>query len=168
MTDSTLCINISPGIQVTMEVRSAEYQETGWMSQDAFLAGYGAAQALPGPLFAFSAYLGAAVELPPQDILGGLLCLAAIYLPSCLMVVGVFPIWVRASAAPAVQAALQGTNAIVVGILLAALYHPVWTAAVGDAAAFVIALVSGLLLMAWRWPSWAVVLLAAALGELLL
>jgi chromate transporter len=156
------------GGHVVLPLLEAEVVGHGWLGQDAFLAGYGAAQALPGPLFAFSAYLGAAMDLPPNGVVGGLLCLAAIYLPSWLLVVGVLPIWDRARAAPAVQAALKGTNAVVVGILLAALYHPVWTAAVDGATAFVIVLASALLLMTWRWPSWAVVLLAAGLGELLL
>jgi chromate transporter len=156
------------GGHVVLPLLEAEVVESGWMGQDVFLAGYGAAQALPGPLFAFSAYLGAALELPPNGVLGGLLCLAAIYLPSWLLVVGVLPVWDRARTAPAVQAALKGTNAVVVGILFAALYHPVWTAAVDGATAFAIVLMSGLLLMAWRWPSWAVVLLAAGAGELLL
>ncbi len=156
------------GGHVVLPLLEAEVVENGWLGQDGFLAGYGAAQALPGPLFAFSAYLGAAMELPPHGVFGGLLCLVAIYLPSCLLVVGVLPIWDRARAAPAMQAALKGTNAVVVGILLAALYHPVWTAAVDGATAFVIVLVSGLMLMVWRWPSWAVVLPAAGLGAALL
>jgi chromate transporter len=156
------------GGHVVLPLLEAEVVETGWMGQDVFLAGYGAAQALPGPLFAFSAYLGAAMELPPHGVVGGILCLVAIYLPSWLLVVGVLPVWDRARAAPAVQAGLKGTNAVVVGILLAALYHPVWTAAVDGATAFAVVLVSGLLLMVWRWPSWAVVLLAAGVGALLL
>ena len=151
-----------------MPLLEAEVVGRGWMGQGVFLAGYGAAQAVPGPLFTFSAYLGAAMKLPPYGLLGGSLCLVAIYLPSWLLVVGVLPVWDRARAAPAVQAALKGTNAVVVGILLAALYHPVWTAAVDGAPAFVVVLISGLLLMVWRWPSWAVVLLAAGAGELLL
>lgn len=156
------------GGHVVLPLLEAEVVGRGWMGQDVFLAGYGAAQALPGPLFAFSAYLGTAMELPPHGVLGGLLFLVAIYLPSWLLVVGVLPVWDRARAAPAVQAAVKGTNAVVVGILLAALYHPVWTAAVDGAIAFFLVLVSGLLLMVWRWPSWAVVLLAAGAGELLL
>jgi chromate transporter len=156
------------GGHVVLPLLEAEVVGHGWLGQDAFLAGYGAAQALPGPLFAFSAYLGAAMDLPPHGAVGGMLCLAAIYLPSWLLVVGVLPVWDRARRAPAVQAALKGTNAVVVGILLAALYHPVWTAAVDGATAFVIVMASGLLLMAWRWPSWAVVLLAAGIGEMLL
>jgi chromate transporter len=156
------------GGHVVLPLLEAEVVESGWMGQDVFLAGYGAAQALPGPLFAFSAYLGAAMELPPNGILGGVICLVAIYLPSWLLVVGVLPVWDRARAAPAVQAALKGTNAVVVGILLAALFHPVWTAAVDGATAFVVVLVSGLLLVVWRWPSWAVVVLASGVGELLL
>ena len=107
------------GGHVVLPLLEAEVVGDGWMGQDAFLAGYGAAQALPGPLFAFSAYLGAAMDLPPHGALGGSLCLVAIHLPSCLLVVGVLPIWDRARAAPAVQAALKGTNAVVVGILLA-------------------------------------------------
>jgi chromate transporter len=156
------------GGHVVLPLLEAEVVLKGWMGQDSFLAGYGGAQALPGPLFAFSAYLGAAMDSPPNGPLGGMLCLFAIYLPSWLLVVGVLPIWDRARANPTVQAALKGTNAVVVGLLLAALYDPIWTAAVGGATAFAVVLAAGLLLMVWRWPSWAVVLLAAGSGQLLL
>src|SRR6202011_5201618 len=96
----------------------------GWVDNDTFLAGYGAAQAVPGPLFTFAAYLGALMHPPPNGLLGGVLCLLAIYLPSFLLLVGTLPFWNELRRRTAVKAALSGINAAVVGLLLAALYTP--------------------------------------------
>lgn len=140
----------------------------GWIAPDAFLAGYGAAQALPGPLFAFAAYLGAAMQPAPSGLASALLCLLAIYLPSLLLLVGVLPFWDGLRRRTAVQSALRGVNATVVGLLLAALYTPVWTSAITGPGDFAIALAAFLALVFWRLPPWLVVLLggvaAAALG----
>src|SRR5581483_1684157 len=133
----------------------------GWVSNDAFLAGYGAAQAVPGPLFTFAAYLGTVMEPPPNGWVGGLICLGAIYLPSFLLLVGVLPFWDALRQRTGIRAALSGVNAAVVGLLLAALYRPVWTSAIFGAADFALAAVAFLLLAMWRVPPWLVVGLGA-------
>jgi chromate transporter len=135
---------------------------TGWIDNDAFLAGYGAAQAVPGPLFTFAAYLGTAMKPEPNGWRGGLLALAAIYLPSFLLLLGVLPFWDRVRRRSAAQAALKGVNAVVVGLLLAALYTPVWTSAIFTSGDFGLAATAFLLLVFWRTPPWLVVLLGAA------
>ena len=129
----------------------------GWISGGRFLAGYGAAQAVPGPLFTFAAYLGAAMTPRPNGVLGGLLCLIAIYLPSFLLLIGVLPFWDGLRRRPGVQAALRGLNAAVVGLLLAALYTPVWTSAIHRPIDVAIGLAAFLLLVVWRLPPWFVV-----------
>ncbi|HZS85787.1 MAG TPA: chromate efflux transporter [Stellaceae bacterium] len=134
----------------------------GWVGNDAFLAGYGAAQAVPGPLFTFAAYLGAVMEPAPNGWLGGLLCLGAIYLPSFLLLVGLLPFWSALRRRSAAQSALRGINAAVVGLLLAALYTPVWTSAIAGPGDFALGLVAFVLLALWRVPPWIVVLLGAA------
>jgi len=139
----------------------------GWIGNDGFLAGYGAAQAVPGPLFTFSAYLGAAMAPSPNGWLGGLICLLAIYLPSFLLLVGVLPFWDGLRKRVAVQAALRGVNAAVVGLLLAALYTPVWTSGVRSVADFGICILAFLLLVFWRVPPWLVVILGAVSASLI-
>jgi len=139
----------------------------GWISNDAFLAGYGAAQALPGPLFAFAAFLGAAMAPAPNGWLGGVLCLLAIYLPSGLLLLGVLPFWEALRRRSGVQATLSGVNASVVGLLLAALYTPVWTSAIAGPRDFGLGLLAFLLLAVWRLPPWSVVALGALAAGLL-
>ncbi len=131
----------------------------GWMSDGAFLAGYGAAQALPGPLFSFSAYLGAAASIPPGGVVGAAIALVAIFLPGELILLGALPFWRRFGDLPRMRSAMQGVNAAVVGLLAAALYHPVWTSAVRGPRDFAVAAVAFVLLTAWRAPP----LLAVAL-----
>ena len=138
----------------------------GWIGADRFLAGYGAAQAMPGPLFTFAAFLGAAQNPGPNGVAGGLLCLAAIYLPSFLLLIGVLPFWDALRRRAAVQSALRGVNATVVGLLLAALYTPVWTSAIGAPRDFAIGIVAFLLLVFWRVPPWLVVMLGAVAAQL--
>jgi chromate transporter len=133
----------------------------GWISNDEFLAGYGAAQAVPGPLFTFAAYLGTAMKPAPNGWIGGLLCLAAIYLPSFLLLIGALPFWDALRHRTAVQSALKGVNATVVGILLGALYTPVWTSAIFTPADFGFGVLAFLLLVFWRAPPWLVVILGA-------
>jgi chromate transporter len=133
----------------------------GWISDNGFLAGYGAAQAVPGPLFTFSAYLGTAMQPAPNGWIGGLVCLLAIYLPSFLLLLGVLPFWDSLRRQVTVQAALRGVNAAVVGLLLAALYTPIWTSAVNSPRDFGIGLAAFLLLVFWKLPPWLVVLLGA-------
>jgi chromate transporter len=133
----------------------------GWINDNGFLAGYGAAQAVPGPLFTFAAYLGTAMQPAPHGWIGGVICLLAIYLPSFLLLLGVLPFWDSLRRQTAVQAALRGVNAAVVGLLLAALYTPIWTSAVNSPRDFGIGLAAFLLLVFWKLPPWLVVILGA-------
>ncbi|OAN46555.1 chromate transporter [Chloroflexus islandicus] len=138
----------------------------GLMNADTFIAGYGAAQAVPGPLFTFSAYLGAVAAAPPGGWLGGTLALVAIFLPSFLLVWAALPFWAALRAQPAAQAALAGINAAVVGILLAALYQPVITSAIRGPVDVALALSAFAALHVWRAPPWAVVVGWAVIGGL--
>ncbi len=133
----------------------------GWVSKDAFLAGYGAAQAVPGPLFTFAAFLGTVMTGAPNGIAGGLICLLAIFASSFLLVIGAMPFWDALRRIGAVRNALLGVNAVVVGLLLAALYDPVWTSAILSAADFGLALAAFTLLVFWKTPPWLVVILTA-------
>ena len=141
----------------------------GWVTNAEFVAGYGAAQAVPGPLFTFSAYLGATldVESGPTGWAGGLFALGAIFLPSFLLVIGVAPFWDRLRSWASFGGALRGINAAVVGLLLAALYDPVWTSAIHGPEDFGLALVALGLLAIWKWPPWLVVALSAGVGQAL-
>ena len=152
------------GGHVVLPLLQAEVVPPGWVSNEQFLAGYGAAQAVPGPLFTFAAYLGAVMEPRPNGWAGAALALAAIFLPAFLLVVGALPFWDALRARPAFQAALRGINAAVVGLLLAALYHPVWTSAIHAPSDFALALAAFGLLVWWRLPPWLVVAFAAAGG----
>src|SRR4029077_13185230 len=147
------------GGHVVLPLLQAAVVPPGWVSNDMFLAGYGAAQAVPGPLFTFSAYLGTVTQLSPNGWAGGLLCLVAIFLPSFLLLIGVLPFWESLRRRPAVQSALRGVNAAVVGLLLAALYRPVWTSAIFGPSDFALGIVAFLLLALWSVPPWLVVIL---------
>jgi chromate transporter len=136
----------------------------GWIGDDAFLAGYGAAQAVPGPLFTFSAYLGAMVTPQPHGIAGAALGLFSIFLPGILILVGTLPFWNAFRARVGAQAAMRGVNAAVVGVLGAALYDPVWTSSVKTPGDFAVALVGLVLLISWRAPPLVVVLVSAGAG----
>jgi chromate transporter len=155
------------GGHVVLPLLQAEVVPPGWISNDAFLAGYGAAQAVPGPLFTFSAYLGAMMGPPPSGWIGGFICLAAIFLPSFLLVIGVLPFWDSLRRRPTAQAALRGVNAAVVGLLLAALYDPVWTSAIFAPRDFLLALAAFALLAFWKMPPWLVVVLGALSAQAL-
>ena len=155
------------GGHVVLPLLEAETVPTGWTSSDTFLAGYGAAQALPGPLFTFAAYLGAVVDPGPNGIVGAMLALSAIFLPGFLLLVGIIPFWDGLRRRPDAQAAIGGANAAVVGILAGALYDPVFTSAVVGPASFGVAAVCFLLLEVWKLPPWTVVIVAAAGGILL-
>jgi chromate transporter len=152
------------GGHVVLPLLQAEVVDPGWVTRDAFVAGYGAAQAVPGPLFTFAAYLGAALIPQPDGVAGGLLCLVAIFLPSFLLVIGALPFWDVLRRRPLVQAALRGVNAAVVGLLLAALYDPVWTSGIRAPADFALAVATLLLLALWKLPPWLVVAVTAAAG----
>jgi chromate transporter len=150
------------GGHVVLPLLQAEVVPKGWVTNDAFLAGYGAAQAVPGPLFTFAAYLGAVIGGWPT----GVLCLIAVFLPSFLLVIGVMPFWDALRRGRIVQAGLKGVNAAVVGLLLAALYHPVWTAGITSAKDFALVIVAFLLLFTWQTPPWLVVILTAVASGL--
>ncbi len=134
------------GGHVVLPLIQAEVVPPGWVTKDAFIAGYGAAQAVPGPLFSFSAYVGAVMDSQSNRWAVGVLALVSIYLPSLLLVLGVFPYWESLRAKVSFRAALRGTNAVVVGILFAALYSPVWTQAVHQLSDFLIAVAAFCLL----------------------
>jgi chromate transporter len=136
----------------------------GWVSEDAFLAGYGAAQAVPGPLFTFAAYLGAVMGPPPSGVAGAGLALMSIFLPGLLLHLGTLPFWETFRRRPRTQAIMRGINAAVVGLLGAALYSPIWTSAVQGPYDFAIALASFILLVAWKAPPVIVVVLSVAAG----
>jgi len=150
------------GGHVVLPLLQAEVVPSGWVSNDVFLAGYGAAQAVPGPLFTFAAYLGTVMGPAPNGVIGGLLCLAAIFLPSFLLLIGALPFWDSLRRHPVVQSALPGVNAAVVGLLLAALYRPVWTSAIFAPQDFAIGVVAFLMLTFWAVPPWLVVILGAS------
>jgi chromate transporter len=154
------------GGHVVLPLLQAQVVSPGWVSNETFLAGYGLAQAVPGPLFTFAAYLGAVMNSPPNGLAGAAIALVALLLPGMLLVYGMLPFWDAMRARPAAQAALRGTNAAVVGILGAALYSPVWTSAVMSGRDFALALAGFLLLTVWKLPSWVVVVLLAAAGTL--
>ena len=155
------------GGHVVLPLLQAQVVPNGWVTNDVFLAGYGAAQAVPGPLFTFAAYLGVVMGPWPNGVFGALLCLFAIFLPSFFLVIGILPFWENLRGEPWAQAALKGVNAAVVGILLAALYNPVWTAAILKPVDFALALTDFLLLFMWKTPPWLVVLVSAAGGAVL-
>ena len=154
------------GGHVMLPLLHAGVVEPGWVSEDRFLAGYGAVQAVPGPLFSFAAYLGA-VSAPPLGGWGGAaVALAAVYLPSFLLIYGVLPFWDRLRESAAFRRALVGTNAAVLGLLAAALYRPIWTGSVESAVDVTVVLAGLALLATGRVPPIAVVVLAAIAGQL--
>jgi chromate transporter len=156
------------GGHVVLPLLQAAVVPSGWVTNETFLAGYGIAQAVPGPLFTFAAFLGASMNLPPSGWIGAAVCLIAIFVPSFLLVVGVLPFWEQLRGSERTQAALAGVNAAVVGLLLAALYQPVWTSAVFNPKDFGLVLVALVALMFWKLPPWLVVLGCGVAGWLLL
>ena len=152
------------GGHVVLPLLQAEVVDTGLVGRDAFLAGYGAAQAVPGPLFSFAAYLGAVMHTPPSGLGGASIALIAIFVPSALLILGGLPFWDRLRSAPRAQRALAGVNAAVVGLLAAALYDPVFTEGITSPMTMAIAAASFVALAAWNVPAWAVVIAAGAAG----
>jgi chromate transporter len=152
------------GGHVVLPLLSKAFVTPGWVSEDAFLAGYGAAQAVPGPLFTFAAYLGAVVTPGPQGIAGAALGLAGIFLPGILVLLGALPFWDVFRQRVGAQAIMRGVNAAVVGLLGAALYNPLWTSSVKSAGDLAVALLGFVLLTAWRTPPWVIVILGALGG----
>ena len=156
------------GGHVVLPLLEAETVQTGLVESGTFLAGYGAAQAVPGPLFTFAAFLGAVTTSGPGGMAGASIALIAIFLPSALLVLGVLPFWERLRRIVGVRRALMGVNAGVVGLLAAALYDPVFVEGVTGAASFLVAVLSFVALASWKAPAWAVVFAAAGLGIVLL
>lgn len=154
------------GGHVVLPLLQAQVVAPGWVNNETFLAGYGLAQAVPGPLFTFAAYLGAVMGPEPNGLAGAAIALVALLLPGMLLVYGMLPFWDAMRIRPAAQAAMRGANAAVVGILGAALYSPVWTSAVLTPRDFALALGGFLLLTVWKMPPWIVVALLAAAGTL--
>lgn len=152
------------GGHVVLPLLKGALVDPGWVGEDRFLAGYGAAQALPGPLFAFAAFLGAAMRGPVTGLTGGALALVAIFLPGLLALIAALPHWQRLRRSPIALAAMAGANAAVVGVLAAALYRPVFTGAVLDLKDFIAALTGLFLLTYVKAPPVVVVLLGVAFG----
>jgi chromate transporter len=155
------------GGHVVLPLLREAFVTPGWVSDDAFLAGYGAAQAVPGPLFTFAAYLGAVANLPPHGVAGAALGLFGIFLPGILVLLGTLPFWDALRKKTGAQAMMRGVNAAVVGLLGAALYNPVWTSSVHAPGDFAVALVGFVLLTVWRAPPLVVVIVSAIGGVLL-
>jgi len=157
------------GGHVVLPMLEAELVPTGWISADTFLAGYGAAQAIPGPMFALTGYLGNVID-PSSSYLGGwtggLIAIVAVFLPSFLLLGAALPYWDALRSRARVRSALSGVNAAVVGLLLAVLYTPVWTSTVQNIVDFATVVIASLLLSMWKVPPWLVVLLAAFTGLL--
>ncbi len=156
------------GGHVVLPLLESQTVQAGLMDADTFLAGYGAAQAVPGPLFTFSAYLGASMDSGPSGVLGASIALVAVFLPAGLLVVGVLPFWDRLRQAPSARRVVMGVNAAVVGILAAALYDPVITQGIISVGTLLIA--AAVFASQWwgRVPIWAAVVLSAVVGQLLL
>jgi len=155
------------GGHVVLPLLRNEVVPPGLVNDDVFLAGYGAAQAVPGPLFTFAAYLGSVMSVPPNGFLGGMLALVAIFLPAFLLIVGALPFWEALRENTAVQSVFRGVSAAVVGLLLAALYDPVWTSSIRGTRDMAVALVAFGLLMFWKWSPSYVVVVTASLGWLM-
>jgi chromate transporter len=155
------------GGHVVLPLLRGAFVTPGWVSDDAFLAGYGAAQAVPGPLFSFAAYLGAVVRPSWFGIPGAALGLVGIFLPGMLVLIGALPFWEAFRSRANAQAAMRGINAAVVGLLGAALYNPVWTSSVRTSGDLGVALIGFVLLTVWRAPPLLVVI-AGALGGMAL
>jgi len=154
------------GGHVVLPLLQTAVVSPGWVSKDLFLAGYGTAQAVPGPLFTFSAYLGTVMQPAPTGWAGGTICLVAIYVPSFLLLIGILPFWEVLRKETTVRCALVGVNAAVVGLLLAAFYNPVWTSGILSVNDFVLGLLAFALLSIWKTPPWVVVTITALGGAL--
>jgi chromate transporter len=152
------------GGHVVLPLLQAEVVPSGWVSNESFLAGYGAAQAVPGPLFTFASFLGASMRGTPTGWVGGMISVIAIFVPSFLLVGGALPFWEQLRRNMRMRAALAGVNAAVVGLLLAALYHPVWTSAIHRPEDFGLALLAFVALMFWKLPPWLVVIGSGIVG----
>lgn len=155
------------GGHVVLPLLQSVVVPSGMVSNDLFLAGYGVAQAAPGPLLSFAAYLGVISRTAPNGLFGAAIALAGIYIPSFLLILGVLPFWEKIRRYQWVKQSMLGVNAVVVGLLSAALYNPVWTSSIHTTIDFCFALSAFLLLSFWKWPPWLVVILSAGVGQVL-
>jgi chromate transporter len=156
------------GGHVVLPLLQSEVVSSGWVSKELFMAGYGAAQAVPGPLFTFAAYLGAVSSVTPSGWAGAVICLLSIFLPSFLLVIGLMPFWQRVHRHQNIRYAMNGVNATVVGLLLSAFYNPVWSSAIFSLKDFALAAICFLLLFLWAVPQWIVVIVGAVASRVLL
>ncbi len=156
------------GGHVVLPLLKTAVVDPGWVDNNRFLAGYGVAQAVPGPLFSFAAYLGAIMGPNPHGCLGALWCLFALYVPAALLIFGALPFWEKLRRQTGAQAALKGANAAVIGILLAALYHPIWSTSVHNLKDFTLGLTAFIFLVLLKWPPWLVVTSSALAGWMFL
>jgi chromate transporter len=156
------------GGHVVLPLLQAEVVEPGLVDREAFLAGYGAAQAVPGPLFTFAAYLGTVYKTEPSGIVGAAIALVAIFVPSGLLILGGLPFWDRLRQAARAQRAMMGVNAAVVGLLAAALYDPVFVEGIVSPLTMAVAAAAFVALAVWSVPAWAVVIAAGLAGFVLL
>jgi len=154
------------GGHVVLPLLQSQVVQRGWVDDNTFVAGYGLVQAMPGPLFSVAAYLGAAMKQPPNGWLGALICLLGIYLSPLLLLAGAIPLWETLRRTRSAQAVLRGANAAVTGILLAALYDPLWQTAIHSGPDLALALAAFALLLVWRFPAWLIVPMAALAGQL--
>ena len=152
------------GGHVVLPLLEKEFVPTGWMSEEAFLAGYGVTQAVPGPLFTFAAYIGTVMN----GWQGGVIATVAIFLPAFLLVIGALPFWDQLRNHPKVAGAVMGVNAAVIGILIAALYNPIWTSSIIEVKDFALAVILFSMLAFWKMPPWIVVLTGAVAGLVVL
>lgn len=155
------------GGHVVLPLLQAEVVPAGLITNETFLAGYGATQAVPGPLLTFAAFLGGSMTSAPSGIIGGIICLLSIFAPSFLLVIGALPFWEHLRRNTRMQTALAGINAAVVGLLLAALFNPVWTSAIHKPQDFGLGLVAFIALLFWKLPPWLVVVGTGAAGWLI-
>ncbi|QUW22528.1 chromate transporter [Sporosarcina sp. Marseille-Q4063] len=151
------------GGHVVLPLLEQEFVPTGWITEEAFLAGYGATQAVPGPLFTFAAYLGTVMK----GWIGGLVATIAVFLPAFLLIVGALPFWDQLRSNPKIKGAIMGVNAAVIGILISALYHPIWTSSILAPMDFALAALLFSMLSYWKLPPWIIVLTGALGGTLL-
>ncbi|MCG7336115.1 chromate transporter [Sporosarcina sp. ACRSM] len=151
------------GGHVVLPLLEQELVPNGWVSEEAFLAGYGATQAVPGPLFTFAAYLGAVMK----GWQGGLIATIAVFLPAFLLILGALPFWDALRSNPKIKGAIMGVNAAVVGILISALYHPIWTSSILAPADFALAAILFSMLVYWKLPPWMIVVSGAIGGTVL-
>jgi chromate transporter len=152
------------GGHVVLPLLQTEVVSSGWVNNDLFMTGYGIANAIPGPLFAFTAYLGAVSSLSPNGWTGAFICLISSFLPSFLLIIGVLPFWEKLRTLPKIRQSMLGLNAAVVGILLAAFYSPVWTSAIFSFKDFSLAAIGFILLEFLKLPSWVVVLITMGIS----